>query len=49
MISTLEVDVAAGLQERGQCVAADAASKSSGIDKKIMLERLMLSVVEASR
>lgn len=31
-----------------ECVAADVASKSSGIDTGIMLERLMLSFVEAS-
>jgi DNA polymerase-3 subunit delta len=32
-----------------QCVAADVASKSSGADMGIMLERLMLSFVAASR
>ena len=32
-----------------ECVAADVASKSTGIDTGIMLERLMLSFVNASR
>lgn len=32
-----------------ECVKADAASKSSGIDTGIMLERLMLSFLSASR
>ncbi len=31
------------------CIAADVASKSSGIDTRIMLERLVLSFVAASR